>query len=347
MREQVLDQVPSLGALYGKALGRTVQAAAPSRLARTPRSTSLPQVRYSVTEVPVAVGHLAEYQHLLGEAGGDELPAGYVHVLGFPLAMQLMVRPDFPLPVLGMVHIANRVTQHQPLHVTDGLRIRAWAENLRAHRSGTQVDLVVEVSAQEGPEVAWRGVSTYLAKGTRLPGTALVEPAGDPSRSDGGSRSGQPDDDSRSGQPDDDSRNGQPDGGSRGRQDDADARGGPPEEELPGMTAQWRLTPSTARQYAAISGDRNPIHTSALSAKAFGFPRAIAHGMYTAARALAAVGGARGTAFTWEVDFAKPVLLPSTVAFGQRRSESGEYTYAGWKPGTDRIHFTGSVRPLP
>ena len=87
-----------------------------------------------------------------------------------------------------------------------------------------------------------------------------------------------------------------------------------PEDAPPEATASWRLTPRTARRYAAVSGDRNPIHMSALSAKPFGFPRAIAHGMYTAARALAAVGAARGPAFNWQVDFAKPVLLPSTVA---------------------------------
>ena len=62
-----------------------------------------------------------------------------------------------------------------------------------------------------------------------------------------------------------------------------------------------------------MSGDRNPIHTSALGAKAFGFPRAIAHGMYTAARALAEAGPRRGDAYDWTVSFAKPVLLPSTV----------------------------------
>ena len=48
----------------------------------------------------------------------------------------------------------------------------------------------------------------------------------------------------------------------------------------------WSLPASASRAYAAVSGDVNPIHMSALTAKAFGFPRAIAHGMYTAARAL-------------------------------------------------------------
>ncbi|HVT34367.1 MAG TPA: MaoC/PaaZ C-terminal domain-containing protein, partial [Nevskiaceae bacterium] len=44
------------------------------------------------------------------------------------------------------------------------------------------------------------------------------------------------------------------------------------------------------RRYAKVSGDHNPIHTSAVGAKLFGFPRAIAHGMWTLARVTALVG---------------------------------------------------------
>ena len=62
-----------------------------------------------------------------------------------------------------------------------------------------------------------------------------------------------------------------------------------PEFEDPPVTAQWRVPGDIGRRYAAVSGDRNPIHMHALSAKAFGFPRAIAHGMWTKARCLAAL----------------------------------------------------------
>jgi hypothetical protein len=67
------------------------------------------------------------------------------------------------------------------------------------------------------------------------------------------------------------------------------------------------------RAYAAVSGDVNPIHLHALSAKAMGFPRAIAHGMWTAARTLAALEPRGNDASTSHVWFARPVFLPSTV----------------------------------
>jgi acyl dehydratase len=74
-----------------------------------------------------------------------------------------------------------------------------------------------------------------------------------------------------------------------------------------------RVPEGQGRAYAAVSGDVNPIHLHVLSAKAMGFPRAIAHGMWTAARTLSALEPRGNDASTSHVWFAKPVFLPSTV----------------------------------
>lgn len=69
------------------------------------------------------------------------------------------------------------------------------------------------------------------------------------------------------------------------------------------------------RRYGRVSGDINPIHLSALSAKLFGFPRAIAHGMWTKARALAAVlpRQALDAGFA-QVEFKTPLFLPGRAS---------------------------------
>src|SRR5690606_13295593 len=69
--------------------------------------------------------------------------------------------------------------------------------------------------------------------------------------------------------------------------------------------AQWRVPGDTGRRYAAVSGDRNPIHLRPLTAKAFGFPRAIAHGMWSKARCLAALSHRLPGACAVEVEFRK------------------------------------------
>ena len=82
-----------------------------------------------------------------------------------------------------------------------------------------------------------------------------------------------------------------------------------------------RVPEGLGRAYAAVSGDVNPIHLHPLSAKAMGFPRAIAHGMWTYARALAVLGSATDAGGTSHVWFQKPVFLPSTVEVVVDRTE--------------------------
>lgn len=86
------------------------------------------------------------------------------------------------------------------------------------------------------------------------------------------------------------------------------------EPESPGVpTTTLRADQALISRYAAVSGDRNPIHVSSLGAKAFGFPRTIAHGMWSAAAALGAVEGGIPESAVYDVRFGKPIILPATV----------------------------------
>ncbi|GGW33205.1 MaoC/PaaZ C-terminal domain-containing protein [Streptomyces caelestis] len=113
-----------------------------------------------------------------------------------------------------------------------------------------------------------------------------------------------------------------------------------PREEVRGplpAVAEWRLAGDVGRRYGAASGDRNPIHLHPLTARLFGFPRAIAHGMWTIARCLAA----HGTPDSCHVraEFRAPVLLPGTVTYA---AEDGRFELRGRQ---DWIHVTGDVYP--
>ena len=88
----------------------------------------------------------------------------------------------------------------------------------------------------------------------------------------------------------------------------------PRAEDLP-PAATWALAGDLGRRYGSVSGDLNPIHMHPLSARLFGFPSAIAHGMWTTARCLAALESKLPEAFTVEVAFKKPILLPGKVEF--------------------------------
>ena len=129
-----------------------------------------------------------------------------------------------------------------------------------------------------------------------------------------------------------------------------DGGGERPQERRSGAEAQslevveqWRLPEDLGRRYAAISGDRNPIHLYPLAARLLGFPRAIAHGMWTKARCLAALQATLPDAYTVQVDFRKPIFLPGQVSFASARQPSA--TTFAVRSGDDQttIHLQGAV----
>lgn len=305
----LLDEPPSLAGAYARALARPARSLATSAAGRVLPSVvrtdatppALPDVRYRLRGLAVDPARLATYRELVHADADGPLPAGYVHVLVFPVAMALLTRDDVPLPLAGLVHVANSVTVRRAIGDDEPLTADVWAQDLRPHRRGTQVDVVAEVSDLAGT-IVWRGVSTYLARGVVL----------DPEMPSHEASASTPED-----------------------------------APLPLPTAQWRLAADVGRRYARVSGDVNPIHLSPLTAKIFGFPRTIAHGMYTAARALASTGRDHGDAFVWTVEFAKPVLLPSTVALSVVPGDlPGSWSYRAWDPRRGTPHLHGGVTPL-
>lgn len=114
----------------------------------------------------------------------------------------------------------------------------------------------------------------------------------------------------------------------------------PPSSEALPATATWKLRGDLGRRYGAVSGDLNPIHLHPLSARLFGFPSAIAHGMWTQARCLAALGPELPRAFAVQVAFKRPILLPATVAFAERR-ERDEIRFGVRDARRDTRHLDG------
>lgn len=116
--------------------------------------------------------------------------------------------------------------------------------------------------------------------------------------------------------------------------------GPPPTAELP-ATARWRLPGDLGRRYAAVSGDRNPIHLHALTAKPFGFARPLAHGIWTQARSLAALGPGLPDAVTVEVAFRRPLLLPAVVSFAEAEVADRAIAFGVRDAGDGTPHLDG------
>jgi hypothetical protein len=110
-------------------------------------------------------------------------------------------------------------------------------------------------------------------------------------------------------------------------------------------SAEWKLGGDLGRRYAGVSGDRNPIHMHSLTAKPLGFPGAIAHGMWTKARCLAALDSRLPDAFAVDVRFRKPIVLPARVEFASA-TEGEEIAFAVRDAKRQTPHLDGRVTPL-
>lgn len=281
--------MPPVGPLYGRAALALMPRVGGSR-----RSAGVPTGGLAVRGVPVDRDHLAEYDRVCGFALRDILPATYPHVMGFPLALRLMSTPDFPIPLVGLVHVNNRITMHRAIDAAERLDLAVRAADLRPHPRGRQLDVVLSASVA-GVEV-WRGVSTYLSKGR---------------------------------------------GSAGGERPDTTPTGTVAAERATrnSTSATWRVHQLVGRDYARVSGDRNPIHTSRLGARLFGFAQPIAHGMWSKARCLAALDNRLPEAYTVDVAFKLPLPLPSTVAF----TAAPAWTFALHGARNDRPHMIGTI----
>lgn len=252
-RELRFDTAPDLRRIYASAL-----------VAGRASSGPLPDVLAVRLEVRADADTVADYARVCGFPVRSTLPLTYPHVLAFPLQTAIMSQREFPLALMGSVHVENVITATRPIGLDEAFDLTVHAENLRPHRRGRQVDLVSEATV--AGETVWRGVSTYLSRGEDHPDATTSEP--------------------------------------------------PDLQPLQAVAAgpTWRFAEDVGRRYARVSGDWNPIHVHALTARPLGFPTAIAHGMYSYARVVAALGpripDAGVTSHVW---FRKPLRLPSTV----------------------------------
>jgi acyl dehydratase len=124
------------------------------------RGDGVPDRTVTVEGLAIDPANVAAYAAVTGLRFGDTVPLTYPFALTFPSVMSLVSGFDFPFAAMGSVHVENKITQHQPIRVTDVVDVEVHAENLREHRKGLLVDVVTEVSV--GNDTAWHQVTTFL-----------------------------------------------------------------------------------------------------------------------------------------------------------------------------------------
>jgi acyl dehydratase len=295
MRARELDASPATLPLYARALAPLLPGASHLPFLAG-GGGELPELQLTVPRVGVDSGRLVGYEEVCAFGTSRLLPATYPHVLAFPLQLSLITGSGFPFRAVGLIHVANRITQHRRVDREERLDLSVRAAAMEEHPRGRVFSLITQARVQG--ELVWEESSTMLHR---------EDPAG---------AAGAP----------------------------APAAGELLGSCAGGAGALWILPADLGRRYAAVSGDRNPIHLSALTARLFGFPCAIAHGMWTMARALAALEGCLPEAFTVDVSFRAPILLPATVEFTHELADDAIRFSVRGQNG-ERRHLDGAVQP--
>jgi acyl dehydratase len=265
----------------------------------------IPDLDLALEGVVADPADVAAYAKVCGFPLRDSLPVTYPHVLAFPLHMAVMADGGFPFGAVGLVHVENRIEQNRRVGIDEELTIRVRPTKLAPHPKGQTFSLLTEVKV--GDELVWQSTSTMLRRGNSDSAVAISTAMREKRR---------PRDEGFAALPDD-----TPAG------------------------AEWKLDGGLGRSYASVSGDRNPIHMHSLTAKPLGFPGAIAHGMWTKARCLAALDSRLPDAFAVDVRFRKPILLPARVEFAST-TEGDEIAFAVRDAKRQTPHLDGRVTPL-
>jgi acyl dehydratase len=304
MATRELTRPPHILPLYLRTAATLVPGA--SRLPGVPgHGKSIPPLELTLRDAAVEPERLAAYRDVCGFAAGELVPPTYPHVLAFPLHMALMTDSHFPFSAVGLVHVENEIRQLRALRADEALTLLVRAGSPEPHPRGQT--FAIATTAHVGEELVWSERSTMLRRGAGAEGPAQGRDGDE--RAEAG--------------------------------DDVTAPAGERGTAL--SRATWAVRGDVGRRYGAVSGDRNPIHMHALGGKAFGFPRAIAHGMWTKARCLAALEPELPQAFTVAVRFQKPVTIPGSVGFESAR-EGEAILFTLRDPTRGRLHLAGSVR---
>lgn len=282
----VLTQEPSLPALFAKA--------ALKRGSRSDAGITLPALKIVVKGIKVNPRRLRRYQKVCGFQETRELPLTFPQIMTFAAQMHLMTDERFPLPLIGLVHLRNEISQQRPILPEEVLDFHCAIAGQRESDKGLEFDVVTRVIV--AGRLVWESTATYLYR--------RKSPSTSPRKA----------------------------------------------EEKPAIRhdqrQHWHLPESIGRRYARVSGDFNLIHLHPLTARLFGFNRAIAHGMWTKARCVAELLDAKHPGpVRVAVQFKLPVFLPGDVDLAWHwRDSSCSFELLGHT--NDKPHLTGVIELL-
>ncbi|AMN47030.1 hypothetical protein ACG33_07955 [Steroidobacter denitrificans] len=124
-------------------------------------------IELEAQQVKLSAAHLARYCELCAVPPSAGLPAAYLHVVAMPMHMQLFIAKDFPVKVLGLIHLRNTIRVMREIELHRPLRLSIFFDTIRLTDFGQEYDFTTRYE-QDG-EVVWEEISTMFARGEAVP----------------------------------------------------------------------------------------------------------------------------------------------------------------------------------
>ncbi len=139
-----------------------------------PEDTRIEPVQLTVKSVRLSAAHLQRYTEICG-APRDRVPPAYLHVVAMPLHMRLFVVKNFPVKVLGLIHLRNTIRVLGEVTTKAPLGLTVSCDTMRLTDFGQEYDFTTRYE-QEGRAV-WEEVSTMFARGNAAPKEGTKRPS--------------------------------------------------------------------------------------------------------------------------------------------------------------------------
>lgn len=148
-----LDSVPDSGSMMWRAVA--------SIRRRPPADIVLPELAVEIPSLSFDAANLAAYRGICGFPDGGAVPLPYPQVNAIGLQMYLLTQPQFPLPLLGLVHLRNRISQVRELSADESFGVRVGVGEHRSTTKGLEFDIDTSYSDAQG-QVVWTATATVL-----------------------------------------------------------------------------------------------------------------------------------------------------------------------------------------
>lgn len=135
----------------------------------------IPQWTVRVPSLGFDRQHVAAYNALCGINRADQVAMTYPQVLATPLYLNLMTRPGFPLPLMGLVHVGNRIEARRELRIDENFDVSVSLGASREVRAGLELDLIISFNELDGDAI-WQATMTLLRRGVKRQGEPSSRP---------------------------------------------------------------------------------------------------------------------------------------------------------------------------